>query len=455
MKRLFGTNGVRGVVNDDLTPEFAYDIAGAIARYAEELNIRSVALGTDTRDTGDMIVSATASAFMEHGLDVDYLGASPTPAIQLYVKKNEGMGVVITASHNPPQFNGIKCIAPDGTELPREEEEKIEGFYFSGDFAVKDTVKYGRFRHRDANREYIKAVVDTVDAESIKKKNFRVVLDCSNGASVYTSPYILREFSTGLTTLNAQPDGHFSGHESEPLPENLTHLIQAVKDSDAELGIAHDGDADRVVFVDEKGNYITGDRSLAIIAAYLIEKNGGGVAVTTVSTSLMVEEMVKRAGGKVIYTKVGAPVVARKMIESGAIVGGEENGGIIISGHQVCRDGAMAMATLLEILAKTGRSLSELVAELPEYHQVKLKVHCPEEIKEKVMDELRTMEDADTTDGVKFNGEDWWVLIRPSGTEPIYRVYAESKSRDEAEALGEKYRRILESVIKEKLNTKQ
>ena len=447
--RLFGTNGIRGKIGEDFTPEFLVKVGMAIGSYLPKGS--KVIIGMDTRLSGDFVKNAVVSGLLATGVNVIDIGIAPTPAIQLYTREHGDFGIAITASHNPPEFNGVKCISPDGTELSREEEEKIEYIFFNSSFRVVGWNEVGNYSTRDgANEEYIKTILAHVNVEKIKERKFTVALDCANGASCFTTPYLLERLGCRVISLNCQPDGAFPGHESEPKPENLKDLISLVKEVNADLGIAHDGDADRAIFIDEKGRYLYGDKTLALVAREIAKKKRGKF-VTPVSTSLAFEEVVKEYGGEVIYTKVGAPIVARKMIEVNAIFGGEENGGLIFPEHQYCRDGAMALAKILEIMAESGKTLSTLVDELPTYYQKKISVPCDNEKKEIVLEKLRDSlknENINTMDGVKIMGEDWWVLIRPSGTEPIYRIYAEAKDRKILEENLEKYRRLLEEIIK-------
>lgn len=451
--RLFGTNGVRGVANEDMNSELALNLGKSIGTYLEKGE--KVAVARDPRASGEMLESAVISGLLSMGVNAVTLGMLPTPALQYYVKKTEvSGGVMITASHNPPEFNGIKVIAGDGTELPREEEEKIEEIYFKKSFRAVPWNKIGRVYEEPGGREmYMKGIVSSVDAELIRKKSFTVVLDCANGASTVTSPYILKKLGCKVISLNCQPDGTFPGHESEPSPENLKELVYAVKETGADVGIAHDGDADRVVFVDEDGRYLFGDTSLSIVAKYIVERRGGTV-VTPVSSSSSVEDVVKQHGGRIVYTKVGAPIVARKMIEISAIFGGEENGGLIFPEHQYCRDGAMGAAKMLEIMAKTEKRLSQLVEEIPRYVLYKTKTKCPENLKLKVLNamENEVSKEAvkiDRTDGLKIYTNSGWVLIRPSGTEPIFRIFAESKDIGDAKAMAEKGKSMIEKIVKE------
>jgi len=443
--RLFGTNGIRGKIGEDFTPDFLVNVGRAIGTY---LPIGSnVILGTDTRVSANMVKDAVISGLLSTGVNVIDIGIAPTPAIQLYTKRHGDFGIAITASHNPPEFNGVKAIAQDGTELPRSEEKEIEEIFFAGKFRNVEWDKVGNYEIRkEANEEYVNSILSLVEVDRIKERNFKVVLDCANGASCFTSPYLLEKLGCKVISLNCQ----FPGHNSEPKPENLKDLVELVRATNADLGIAHDGDADRAIFVDDRGRYLYGDKTLALVAGEIVRERKGTV-VTPVSSSLALEEVVKKEGGKVVYTKVGAPIVARKMIELDAIFGGEENGGLIFPEHQYCRDGAMALAKILEILARKERKLSELVDELPKYRQMKVSVKCENEKKERVLEELKKRvkgENINTLDGVKIMGDEWWVLIRPSGTEPIYRIYAEAKDEDVLRRKVEEYKAILEEVIK-------
>jgi len=448
-ERLFGTNGVRGVVNEDMNVNMAMEVGQAIGTFM----VGKVALATDSRTSADMLRAAVSAGLMASGVEVLDVGMLPTPALQYYVK-NSGVkgGVMITASHNPPQFNGIKCVDHDGTEMPRNKEEQIERIYFSKNFAQKTWRNVGSIRPvRGVGQSYAGAVKRQVDFPAIQDAKLTVVMDCANGAGSVTSPWLLEQLGVRAITLNANPQGTFPGHESEPTPENLKDLVATVKATGADLGIAHDGDADRTIFVDDKGTYLYGDKSLALVCYYIVKERGGGTIVTPVSTSSCVEDVVKKAGGEVIYTKVGSPIVARKMMEVNAIFGGEENGGLIFPEHQYCRDGAMAMAKVIEIVAKEGK-LSKLMSVVPSYALDKRKLECRNDIKEKVLQDLLVRfadMKTDNTDGVKVFFPNGWSLVRPSGTEPIFRVYSESKTKDGAKKIGDQCEKELREAIAE------
>lgn len=447
-ERLFGTNGVRGVVNQDMNVQLAMDLGKAIGTFMSG----KVAIGTDSRTSATMIKSAVSSGLMSAGADVLDLGMVPTPVVQYFVKVN-GLagGVMITASHNPPEFNGIKCVDADGTEMPRAKEEEIERIYFSKGFAAREWDEVGDMRKvSGAVSAYLNNVLNNVDSAAIRVAGLTAVLDCANGAGAVSAPQLLDDLNVRAITLNSNPQGTFPGHPSEPVESHLKDLIAMVKGSGADLGIAHDGDADRTIFVDEKGRYLYGDKSLAIVAEYMVRKNGGGTVVTPVSSSMAVEDVVKRAGGEIVYTRVGAPIVARKMIEVGAVFGGEENGGLIFPEHQYCRDGAMTVAKMLEIIAQEG-PLSKLVDAIPQYSQDKRKMTCPDEKKEAVLTGLvehYKNERVDTTDGVKIIYDDGWTLVRPSGTEPLFRIYSEARTEEEAKRRSEECESVLAGLIR-------
>ncbi len=446
MPKLFGTNGVRGIVNEDMNVDLASRLGKSIGTWLEN---KKVAIGSDTRLSNSMLKDAVVSSLMATGCDVIDLGEAPTPAIQYYTKMKAEFGIAITASHNPPEFNGIKCIDKDGTELIRNKEEKIEEIYFSKDFDLAEWSKVGSKTSDDPVELYMESVIDKVDKDKIEKAGLKIVVDCANGAGCYSTPYILRRLGCQVVTLNAQPDGTFPGHESEPTKENLQDLIKLVQETDADLGIANDGDADRAIFIDENGKYLHGDKTLTLMAKTIVENNDGGLVVTPVSSSSSVKDVVEKADGELLYTAVGSPIVAREMIERNAIFGGEENGGLIFAEHQYCRDAGLAAAKIVELIAEKGE-LSKLVDELPKYSLDKRGVGCPNDMKETLLERLTDEfgdENYDDTDGLKIYYDDAWVLIRPSGTEPKYRVYTEAKNEERAKELGKKHKEKVKNIL--------
>ena len=438
-KRLFGTFGVRRTANDVLTPEFASRLA---ACYGSVINGK-IAVGGDTRTTSRMLIDAVKSGLLSAGCDVVDLGILPTPAVQYAVRNYYDGGVMITASHNPPKYNGIKFLDEFGIGIPDEIDVKIEEMYFDGEPNRASWDSMGEsYTNDNIIQEYIDTVVETVDANAIREAKLKVVLDCGSGAGCFTAPYLLRALGCELITLNCQADGFFPGRDPEPIEENLTELISVVKKLNADIGLAHDGDADRTICIDDEGNFVLGDKTFSLVEEHMLKENNGGIVVTTVATSQAIYDIAEKYNGEVIATAVGDLLVARKLKDENGLFGGEENGGLIFPGFVYGRDAAMTVAKILEIIAKEKKPLSKLVAELPNYYSKKMKVECSDELKEQVMENVAkevsetTDFEIDTTDGVKILKEDGWIIIRPSGTEPIFRCFAESDSQEKADEMA-------------------
>jgi phosphomannomutase/phosphoglucomutase len=457
MGKLFGTNGIRGVVNKEMNCYLALDIGKAWGTLLKRtIQKPKVAIGTDARLSNHMLKNAISAGLLATGCDVTDVGVVPTPTLQYTIReKRYDSGVIITASHNPPHFNGIKGVAADGTEFTKDIEDEIEKIYFEKKFVLSDWRNVGKVSFWNGSIDlYIKNILKAVEVNKIRKKKFNIVLDCGNGAGSLVAPILLEKLGCKTTYLFCEPDGTFPGHNSEPLPENLSVLIKKVPEVKADIGVVQDGDADRAIFIDENGTYIWGDKTLALGAKYATKENGG-IAVTPVTTSTCFDDVVVKNNGKVIHTAVGSPIVARVMIKEKAVFGGEENGGLIFPEMQYCRDSAMSIAKILEIMAKENKKLSELIDEIPKYEVYKTKMSCPDDKKEVVMKTLanqikkdKNVKQLDETDGVKIYLKDGWVLMRPSGTEPIFRVYAESKDKNKAQEIALNYKKVTEDLIK-------
>ena len=439
-KRLFGTFGVRRTANDVLTPEFASRLA---ACYGTQIK-GTVAVGGDPRTSTPMLKEAVKAGLLSSGCDVVDLGILPTPGVQYAVRKYYDGGVMITASHNPPKYNGIKFLDEFGIGIPDDMELEIERLYFDAEPERADFSKIGTIYHNDKIiDEYVDEAISKVDADAIRKANLKVVVDCGSGAGCYTAPYLIQKLGCDVTTLNAQADGFFPGRDPEPIEENLQELIKVVKELGADIGLAHDGDADRTICIDENGSFVLGDKTFTLVEKQMLKENNGGTIVTTVATSQAIYDIAEEYNGEVIATAVGDLLVARKLKETDGLFGGEENGGLIFPDFVYGRDAVMTVAKILEIVAKEKKSLSELVGELPVYFASKTKIECPDDEKEFVMssiaEEIQETTDfnLDLTDGVKILKDDGWVIIRPSGTEPIFRCFAESDSQQKADEMTE------------------
>jgi phosphomannomutase / phosphoglucomutase len=439
--RLFGTNGIREVVGQELTPEFVTRVASAIG--AQFRPGKPILVGMDGRTSSPAFARIVAGTLALAGHDVLEIGVLPTPAIQYNVPRlGAQLAVIVTASHNPREFNGLKCIAEDGLEVSRATEQAIEAGVESRTASTVPYDRVGEINARpDGARRYVDGILGQVDVERIRSRKFTVVLDCGNGASVPTSPMLLRRLGCRVLTLNGHLDGTFPGHLSEPTEENVADLRKMVPAVGADLGIAHDGDADRCVFVDATGRYVPGEEMLTLLGEDAVKKHRGGVVVTPVSASLSLEDVVNAAGGSVVYTRIGSPVVTHELQTRHGIFGGEENGGLIFPDFQLARDGGMTAAATLDLLARRGVSLAEAVAPLPKYALIKVKEPVPAAIRDAVIARVaeRLKEGSErvvTIDGVKVFRDGGWVLVRASGTEPLFRIFAESKDRARAQALS-------------------
>ena len=449
-RKLFGTNGIRGLVNKELTPEMAINVALSIGTFFGKKNLL---VGHDARTSGPMFAKAVISGLTATGCNVFFAGMAPTPALQYAVKNHciDG-GVIITASHNPPEYNGIKVIWKDGIEISHEQETEIENIYFENKLVFAEWYKLGAKRELAVvNDEYVEAIKKHVNVSEIAGKNFHVVVDAANSVGGLTAPQLLRELGCKVTTINANIDGTFPGRLPEPRPENLKEIAAIVKAVGADLGVAFDGDADRSIFVAENGEIYWGDKTFALIEKHFLIENPSSKIVTPVSSSTLVKDTADAYKGEIVWTKVGSVTVSHTMKELNAKLGGEENGGVFYGPHQVVRDGAMTTALILGIMAKTGEKLSELIAEQPRYFIKKGKVDCPEDKKEKMLKKLLEQvkgENISTIDGVKIWFKDKSViLVRPSGTEPIYRLYAEAKNQEKASKLISDYSVTLKEIL--------
>ena len=343
---------------------------------------------------------------------------------------------MVTASHNPPEYNGVKVIDTDGTEMGDREVIQLEDRLFSNRFEVASWDRVGRqVSSPDLVEEYLAAVSGTFPGAG---EGITVVVDPGSGAGARTSPEILSRMGCRVHTLNATPDGTFPNRPPEPSAEGLVPLARLVTATHAALGIAHDGDADRTVFIDEKGRFLEENREFALIARSLCGERKGAI-VAPVSTSRIIGEIAARSGCSVDYTAVGSIYVARRMMDliaggTSVVMGGEGNGGLIYPDHQFCRDGAMTAAKMISILSLSGKSLSELADSLPRYHLIKEKMRIGN-AHALVADLIKrySAEKPDLTDGMRLDRDESWALVRASGTEPLVRITVESRKKKEAE----------------------
>ncbi len=433
-KRLFGTNGVRGIIGKDMTPELVLHIGEALGTMREGC----IAIGRDTRTSGDTLAGAIKAGLLATGCDVVDCGILPTPALQYIVREHYDGGAMITASHNPPEYNGVKIIEPDGTEMGDEETIHLEELIAQHTFPVRSWDKVGReFANPHLVNEYTQAIISKFPEEP--GHGMTVVVDPGSGPACATTPVILRALGCRVLTINGIMDGTFPGRLPEPSPDGLFGLSALVTASGAAFGVAHDGDADRAVFVDEAGHFIDENQEFALVAQYICQKLKGTL-VTPVSTSQMVEMVANKAGCDVIYTPVGSIYVARtmrKLINEGkpVVFGGEGNGGLIFPDHQFCRDGGMTAAMMVAILASARMPLSELIRTLPERSIIKEKIATRNGLQ--VIEKLSGIyvhEQVDQTDGLKIRRGNTWALVRASGTEPLIRIMVDADDTQQGDA---------------------
>jgi phosphomannomutase/phosphoglucomutase len=447
MARLFGTNGIRGVPGKDLTD----DLVDRVGRAAARRLGGSLVVGRDGRTSSPRLSRLISSAITSEGFDVHFVGLAPTPAIQLYTGNGSfAGGVVITASHNPPEFNGIKVMGSNGVEIPRATEQEIEEMVATlRPGGVKGT---GRFvEEKSIIEHYVESILLKVDAVAISKRKFKVVVDAGNGAQSVSAPLLFGRLGCEVVPVFCEVDGNFPGRGSEPVAEKLTALTSAVKENRADIGVAFDGDGDRVVFCDEKGKLYTGDRSGALLLDYLLPRDGKEKVVTTVATSNIVDYVVRKHGSTLFKIRVGSVDVTEKMLKERAVVGLEENGGFFYLPHQPVRDGGMTSSLMLDALAHWGTSFSAAMGRLPLYHQRKGKLECPNPCKEQVLARIKERADGrvDLIDGVRIDYDDSsWAIVRPSGTEPLMRVFSEATNEKRADDLYRKYFALAEDEIK-------
>ena len=435
MAKFFGTNGIRGVFSEDFTLEFIHDMTLAIGTYFEK---GPILIGYDGRESSPVICKIITSTLNSIGIDCNVAGLVPTPCLEYAVKSlGYSGGIMITASHNPSQYNGIKPAGKDGVEISREDELVIEDIYFKKTW-ISYPEKWGiTGEETKAIETYLDGIVSHIDSKLIESKPFKVVLDLGNGAQAITAPNFCTLVNCEIILVNETIDGTFPGRGSEPTPQNLSVLSKTVIENQANFGIAFDGDGDRSIFCDDLGNILTGDKSALILIQHILNKNPNSLVVTCLNSGLNTEMLTEKYNSKVIRTKVGSVEVSRKMLSTNALIGFEENGGFMFGKHNQVRDGCMSLALMLDLLATTHNSLSDEISKLPPSFTTKDKVECSSEDAEQIILSLKDeFPESDISDGIKITIDSKnWVMIRPSGTEPIIRIYGESESQEKLEAL--------------------
>ena len=446
MKKLFGTNGVRGVFSEDFTLEFVNDLVMSLAAYFKQ---GKILVGYDGRHSSPIVAKVVSSALNYSGLDCYMAGLVPTPCLEYATKKlGYDGGLMITASHNPPQYNGIKPVASDGVEISREDERKIEQIFDEKNWIKAST--FGKsFEETNVISTYIDGIISLIDIDSIKAKKFKVCLDLGNGAQSVTAKKLCENLGCDVHAINEEINGDFPGRGSEPTPQNLDELSKLVVDTNSNFGIAFDGDGDRSIFCDETGKILTGDSSALLLCDYLLQQYPNSQVVTCLNSGNIIENIVEKTNSHVVRTKVGSVEVSRRMVNDDALVGYEENGGFMFGNHNHVRDGAMTLALMLDLLSKSQSHLSQNIKNLPPSFTTKTKIECSLEKSKIVISELlKEFPDSNTSDGIKIQvDKDNWVMIRPSGTEPIIRIYGESNSQQNLDSLISNFVEKTKSIL--------
>jgi len=440
MGKLFGSSGVRGLVNSELTPVLACNVGLAVARYTKA---KHAVVACDTRVSGAMLQDALVSSLVSCGTTVYLLGIVPTPVLA-YATRELGadVGFMITASHNPPQYNGIKIFNPQTLSYVDADQVAVEKIISDSKYSLADWRCLGKTICYDAYPMYLEMVKKAVTLQN----RWHVVVDPGCGAAYQLAPQMFKLLGCKVTALNAQPDGHFPARTSEPTVESLKNLSRTVCALGADIGIAFDGDADRVAFVDEKGMFVDLDSSLAAYSAYVLKQSSGCVVVTNVEASMCVETMTGQFGGRVARTKVGDIYISETIKSEGAVFGGEPCGAWVHPLQHYCPDGPLSAALFLKALEVEGKTVSEFVSKVPRYITLRENIKCSNEAKTEIVTSIVEIIKRDfcgyidfsTIDGVRLAFEDCWFLIRASGTEPFIRVTVEGKTDNTAKELMHK-----------------
>jgi phosphomannomutase len=438
---IISVSGLRGIVGVNLTNSVAADYGRAFGTFLKEGIAKrkgklSVSVGRDSRPSGKQLFGAVAEGLCDVGINVIDLGIVTTPSVGVILRElGCAGGVVITASHNPGQYNGIKLLLGNGIAPSSNAAKQIREYFFDKHFDLADPSDCGKVTSNEqTDIIHIGKVLAIIDIWAIAAKKYKVVLDSVNGAGGRITKKLLAELGCKILAINDEPTGLFA-HAPEPIAENLKDLCETVKTRGADIGFAQDPDADRLAIVDEKGNYIGEEYSLAFSAKYIFSKKTGKAA-TNLSTSRMIDDIAEKAGGRVIRTAVGEANVAAAMFEHDCIIGGEGNGGVIDLRVSPIRDSLVGIVLVLQLMAETGKTVSQLVHEIGGYYMRKDKFTADSSEAQQIFNLARkAFADArlDTTDGFRFDFEDGWLHMRPSNTEPVIRVIVEAKDQRTAE----------------------
>lgn len=430
MTKLFGSSGVRGIVNEFLTPELACKIGLASASI---IKAKKALIGRDTRTSGLMIKQALTSGLLSCGVDVTDLGIIPTPVLAYLTSKLKAdIGFMLTASHNPAQYNGIKIFDKTSLSYSDYKQSKIENTIKKEKYYFSNWKNIGKIKSLKANSIYLKMVKKRLNLQ----KKWKIVLDPGCGATFNIGPKLLSNLGFDVTVLNAQPDGTFPARKSEPSKESLDNLSKVVTTINADIGIAFDGDGDRVAFIDRKGTFVDFDKILAAFARSILKKHRGGMIVTNVESSMCIDKIALRYNGKIIRTKVGDIYLSETIKKRKAIFGGEPCGAWIHPQFHYCPDGPLSGLLLLKALEEESETIDEFILDIPNFITLRENISCINQNKKKIITKLQKKiknvfpeyKEVSNVDGIRTSLENGWILIRASGTEPLIRITVEGES---------------------------
>ncbi len=444
---IVSVSGIRGVIGDTLTPEPAGRFAAALGAY---LGGGRVVVARDSRPSGDVLKHAVFAGLMSAGCRVDDIGIAPTPSVGVAVRSLRAAGaVMITASHNPAPWNGLKLFGPDGAVLSADAGREVQGLFTSGDFPRATWDKLGTLHTPpDVLADHRQAVRDAVSVALIAGRGFRVFLDGNGGAGGPLAGELLEELGCEVVRHNCDPDGQFA-HDPEPTPAHLVDVAPWVLRTESHVGFVLDPDADRLALIDERGECVSEELTLALAVQYRLREATGPVVVN-MSTSRVIEDLAKAAGCAFLRSAVGEANVVELMRSTGALIGGEGNGGVIDPRVGWVRDPFVGMALILSLMAETKQPVSELVAALPRYAMLKTKFAVA---RDRLPAALATLAAEwpgaarDTADGLRLDGPDWWLHVRPSNTEPVVRAIAEAPTPERAKELCDRAAAVVREPI--------
>ena len=435
---IISSSGVRGIVGASFTPGLLTKFGAAFGAFVKG---GKVVIGRDTRTSSEMALHAFLAGLIATGCEVIDIGICPTPTILLMAKELKADGnITITASHNPVEWNGIEFANQSGSLLSDSQSEELLRIYENDEIKLAAWDGLGSVAKVDtAVEQHIAKILNLpyIDIDLLKERKLKVVLDCGNGAGAVISPILLRRLGCDVVELNCIPDGYFP-RNPEPAPQNLAQLCKTIADEKADIGFAHDSDADRLTIASDKGEAFSGEYTLALAADLMLSKRRGPI-VATVSTSMMMDDIAGKYDVALHRTKVGVSHVVQRMIKVDAAVGGEGTGGVIYPAVHYTTDGITTLAIITQLLAESNAKAAELIDAIPKYQMVRKKIEIPSQelalkIVEKAIQEFSD-ENLDLTDGVKIIRQDSWVNIRKSGTEPVIRVFGEARTEEEAERM--------------------